>query len=260
MDGSLNQDSALPREILSTVFGFLSHHNLATALLVCRLWREVGEDPFLWSQFRIFVKSAQRFLEMTGMSRMAFARKLEMNEKFSRTKHEMKSIFNLVSANGCFKEMDIKLVDGENVDANVLARCLNSLEKVKIGKLSSSQANAVFTGILEETKLKHLDVLDSHLEAIPDKTFTRVVDKLESLKLICCRLTRRQARAVVENMKKASYDAPSDIFDTPDENGNLDKTYNMEVNKDVEYLNIKILDENDGVQKTWAQSWDMYDY
>ena len=142
----------------------------------------------------------------------------------------------------------------------MLARGFKSLEKVKNVKLSSSQADAVFTGILQETKLKHLDILDSPLEAIPDETFAKVVDKLESLKLICCRLTRRQVRAVVENMKKASYDAPSDIFDTPDENGNVDKTYNMEVNKDVEYLNIEILDENDDVPKTWAQLWDMYDY
>ena len=148
MDGVLNQDPALPREILSKVFGFLSNHDLANALLVCRFWRDVGEDPFLWTKFRIFVKSAQIFLQMTGMPRMAFARKLEMDEKFSRTKHEMESILNLVAANGCFKEMDVKLVDVKNVDANVLGRCFNSLEKVKNVKLSSSQANALFNGIL----------------------------------------------------------------------------------------------------------------
>ena len=61
-------------------------------------------------------------------------------------------------------------------------------------------------------------------------------------------------------MKKASVDAPSDLFETPDENGNVNQTYNMEVNKDVEYLNIEILDENDDVPMTWAQLWDMYDY
>ena len=50
-----------------------------------------------------------------------------MDEKFEKVKYEMESILHMVSENGCFK--DIKLVDVKNVDANVLARCFNSLEK-----------------------------------------------------------------------------------------------------------------------------------
>ena len=61
-------------------------------------------------------------------------------------------------------------------------------------------------------------------------------------------------------MKKSSVDAPADIFETPDENGNVKQTYKMDVKKDVEYLNIEILDEKDDVPMTWAQLWDMYDY
>ena len=145
--------------------------------------------------------------------------------------------------------MEMNGCDVKNVDANVLARCFNSLEKVENVKLSSSQAEAVFTGILEDTKLKHLNISDSHLEAIPDKTFAQVVDKLETLKLIFCRLTRQQVRAVLGNMKEAS--VGSDLFHASDENVN--QTYNMEVNKDIEYLNIEILDEYDDVPQAWAQ-------
>ena len=58
--------------------------------------------------------------------------KLEMDEKFEKVKYEMESILHLVSENGCFNEIDIKLVDVKNVDANVLARCFNSLEKLKM--------------------------------------------------------------------------------------------------------------------------------
>ena len=123
-------------QILSKVFGFLPYDDLATALLVCRLWRQVGEGPFLWTHFRIS-------LEMMRMPRMAFARKLEMNEKFAKTKDEMESILNLVSENVCFKEIDVKLVDVKSVNATVLARCINSLEKVKNVKLSSSQGDTL---------------------------------------------------------------------------------------------------------------------
>ena len=113
----------------------------------------------------------------------------------------------------------------------------------------------------QETKLKHLDILDSHLGAISDEAFAQVVDKLESVKMIFCRLARWLVRAVVKNMKKASVDAPSHLFEASEEKVN--QTYNTEVNKDIEYLNVELLDEYDDIPQSWVQRsqalnlWDM---
>ena len=49
----------------------------------------------------------------------------------------------------------------------------------------------------------------------------------------------------MEIMKKASIDAPSDLLEAPDEEDN--HAYNMEVNKDIEYLKLKYFDECDDV-------------
>ena len=48
----------LPAEILGRVLGLLSHGDLRSALLVCRWWREVGEQPLLWRWARIKVDCA----------------------------------------------------------------------------------------------------------------------------------------------------------------------------------------------------------
>ena len=38
-----------PPEMLCHVFGLLPPEDLKNVVLVCRLWREVGEEPELWS-------------------------------------------------------------------------------------------------------------------------------------------------------------------------------------------------------------------
>ena len=41
--------SSLPIEVLELVFSFLTNRDLEHVVLVSRLWREVGENPMLWS-------------------------------------------------------------------------------------------------------------------------------------------------------------------------------------------------------------------
>merc|ERR1711971_23987 len=46
-------NSTLPPELLSCIFGFLPFGDLKNALLVCRRWMEVGEQPCLWESFNL---------------------------------------------------------------------------------------------------------------------------------------------------------------------------------------------------------------
>ena len=42
-------NSVLPLELLHQILGLLAPQDLKAAVLVCRLWREVGEAPGLWT-------------------------------------------------------------------------------------------------------------------------------------------------------------------------------------------------------------------
>ena len=47
--GKTKINSLLPPEILEMILGLLSPADLRSAVLVCQLWREVGEAPGLWT-------------------------------------------------------------------------------------------------------------------------------------------------------------------------------------------------------------------
>ena len=62
----------LPTEILENIFSMLDLEDLHQAVLVCRKWRQVGENPRLWKRngFRhleILVESDLEFLDMRRM-------------------------------------------------------------------------------------------------------------------------------------------------------------------------------------------------
>ncbi|XVF53334.1 hypothetical protein PTKIN_Ptkin05aG0091200 [Pterospermum kingtungense] len=53
----------LPADVCLKIFWFLDHHNLATALQVCRKWKVLASDNVLWSKL---------FVERWGMDQAAF--------------------------------------------------------------------------------------------------------------------------------------------------------------------------------------------
>jgi len=57
-DGLANINSTLPPELLSAIFRFLPFTDLKSALLVCRWWRKMGEDPCLWAKFKLQIPLA----------------------------------------------------------------------------------------------------------------------------------------------------------------------------------------------------------
>ena len=47
------QQHPLPPELLERVLELLPPRDLLAAVLVCRLWRRVGEQPHLWARLRL---------------------------------------------------------------------------------------------------------------------------------------------------------------------------------------------------------------
>ena len=54
---SIRHINTLPRELLLCIFRFLQHSELKQVVLVCKHWRDVGEDPVLWKKFKFVVAS-----------------------------------------------------------------------------------------------------------------------------------------------------------------------------------------------------------
>ena len=63
-------NSFLPEEIVRDIFRLMPKQDLCKALLVCTKWRDVGEDPTLWSWGMLEVNNGD--LEMLGTRRIQY--------------------------------------------------------------------------------------------------------------------------------------------------------------------------------------------
>jgi len=75
--------SKLPSEILMIIFCFLSFTDLKKALLVCKWWREVAEQPALWKKLDLVHNIAKSpdcgLVELLTMSRLQALQHLTLN-------------------------------------------------------------------------------------------------------------------------------------------------------------------------------------
>merc|ERR1712226_593940 len=63
--GSLSQISILPDELVVSVLRWLSVSDLCNAVLVCRRWRTIGEDPSLWRHYLLEINYGTKTLART---------------------------------------------------------------------------------------------------------------------------------------------------------------------------------------------------
>ena len=56
---SLRHINSLPREILLLVFRYLNFTDLKTAILVCKTWSDIGEDPVLWKNYKLIISNVE---------------------------------------------------------------------------------------------------------------------------------------------------------------------------------------------------------
>ena len=55
----MNTTELLPEEILIQIFSSLGQQDLVNVLLVCRLWKEVAELPWLWTKEEVVLGQKQ---------------------------------------------------------------------------------------------------------------------------------------------------------------------------------------------------------
>ena len=71
-----NTTSLLPAEVLYLIFCLLPPRDLKSVVLVCRLWREVGEAPGLWAW--VVLRLAMEDTEVLGLRRLQAVRELRL--------------------------------------------------------------------------------------------------------------------------------------------------------------------------------------
>ena len=187
----------LPAEMLEKIFCLLPPRDLKTAVLVCRRWREVGEEPGLWAW--AFLRLAREDL---SLQEALDTRRLQAVRRWRVEDLEEKLLQGLLELRG-LKELEIKLDSRTSrmslVDLGLLARVVSRMEKVKIfpRSLGSKQATqAIFEAINDSAIIRKVKISGNNLSRVEAGLLARCVCKLEEAELSVTFITPQQAEDI----------------------------------------------------------------
>ena len=225
----------LPWEMLLEIISQLAPTDLKSAVLVCRRWREVGEDPKLWSwaalkltpQFRLaaecrrmkaifHVKSKEgKFWELPNLTVKALSKVLLTNNfaNLGEVCEEkdgyycgglLEASMKALKKQDKKKQFSFKKIDFSDIDETLLAEAFNKLSKLNLEecKFSSTQ----ITKFLEcdETKLNSLSLKKIDLTVIDARFMAQSLNRITLLGLNTCKISPMQIFMLFEQLLEVS--------------------------------------------------------
>lgn len=159
---SIRHINTLPRELLLHIFRFLSHNQLKTVLQVCNQWREVGEDPILWKNFKLVVTGIEINImpAILNIKRFRCLQNLEVNGYSEKEKPELsgETLSTILESPVCkltIKNCNLSQLSEEKISSMVLNLKSLSLWQIEMKK---EQTKMMF-GVLSKSKyLSEIDI------------------------------------------------------------------------------------------------------
>ena len=114
----------LPPEVLIQVFYLLAPRDIKAAMLVCRLWREVGKAPSLWSWvvLRLYLGNQTDMLEFLETWRMKNVREVRVRKA---TDEVIQAVVKQPRLRLKYESIDLN-----DLDATLLARARPQMERL----------------------------------------------------------------------------------------------------------------------------------
>ena len=194
----------LPYEIVMKILKLLPADDLKTAVLVCRRWRYLGEDPVLWTWCKVSYKAGC----LTEMGKLS-TRRLQ-NMQYLRVwydewkKGEMTQLLQAIHNLDHLRE--VSGLNGYNykaVDTQLFSKVLNKLEVVAVNNIGASEEHlqSLFARMSqEESRIRKLNVTGNNLSSIAPDVLGAAVTKLEEIRIGHTNLTREQVQAIFSHL------------------------------------------------------------
>ena len=119
----------IPEEIISKILRWLPVKDLCNAILVCKHWRTLGEDPVLWKKYLLEVNYGTKLLpETLKFKRFSKLENLLIRGFDPYNEDQMRFDPSLV-VNSSIRKLELRLtfIDRNVSDFSSLVRCLSSL-------------------------------------------------------------------------------------------------------------------------------------
>ena len=210
--------STLPPELLFRVFSFLDFTSLKAVILVCRYWRDIGEDPNLWKSLKMVETHPEDIKAILNFPRLAKLQYLKISdwlreehvEMLKATKLKILDIsrcylheiaHNCVSLDPRAELLAEVLVDIEVVNANRAVLSDDQWFKL-FRRLSDSDTMKMKTLIINTTEEVDEEDIIADLSLISPDMFATAVNNLETVQLADMCLTKEQLSALIKGMNK----------------------------------------------------------
>ena len=175
-------NALLPPEMLHQVFRLLPPRDMKNVLLVCQLWREVGEAPGLWSWvvLRVTRENMATMPEALDSRRMKTVRKLMV-----WTVPE--ELLKVLVRHQRLLVMEAGVAALSTVDPGVLVAAVTMVEEGKVENVEfkRQQGEAILTAICQEpssvgeSRVQKLDLGRKCLSSLEPGLLARAVSQLE---------------------------------------------------------------------------------
>ena len=196
--------------VLRLVFKLLPPRDLKNVVLVCRLWREVGEAPRLWAWvvLRVNTENTGTRLEVLASRRMGCVRVLDVQEHLPRQQLELMEPILTAISQGYFslKKLHIQNINLSTLEPSLLAGVARRLEEVWMDgtQLTSEQAAMVMTALcVKNSRLKMLDISCNDLSEVEPSLLARAVNGLEEVDLNDTKLTVEAVEEIISGVDQA---------------------------------------------------------
>eukprot|EP00092_Neocalanus_flemingeri_P037026 GFUD01040309.1.p1 GENE.GFUD01040309.1~~GFUD01040309.1.p1 ORF type:complete len:544 (-),score=116.02 GFUD01040309.1:15-1646(-) len=214
----------LPPETLFRIFNCLNFSDLKAVVQVCRMMREIGEDPTLWKALKLLEVHPDDLMTVLGLPRLSKIEHIKISDRNSPRASRGwwtdpmsmvdEHVETLKLAN--LHILDISRCYLHDIDAKLLCEVLNNIEVVNANRanFSEEQLLEIFKGMSDSTRLKTLilntnEVLSDEnytldLSHINPDLFAKALTKLQTVQISHAGLTSDQLEALVKYMNKES--------------------------------------------------------
>jgi len=192
----LTQINDLPSEMIMRIFKLLTPLDLKMAVLVCKLWREIGEHPSLWTRY--FVTVANR----DDLEKMKIRRLQLVDHICAYTEQTcvLKDLFQTVVTLPRLRTISgLSSNNLSSVKPGLFARVVTRLEAVNLEytKITAEQANALFVGISEDSTLKEVSIGNNNLSSVNPSVIATAVNRLHLADVRDTQLSSEQVTEVL---------------------------------------------------------------
>eukprot|EP00092_Neocalanus_flemingeri_P107008 GFUD01137328.1.p1 GENE.GFUD01137328.1~~GFUD01137328.1.p1 ORF type:complete len:540 (-),score=127.36 GFUD01137328.1:120-1739(-) len=214
----------LPPETLFRIFNCLNFSDLKAVVQVCRMTREIGEDPTLWKALKLLEVHPDDLKTVLGLPRLSKIEHIKISDRNSPRASRGwwtdpmsmvdEHVETLKLAN--LHILDISRCYLHDIDAKLLCEVLNNIEVVNANRanFSEEQLLEIFKGMSDSTRMKTLilntteeieeEDIFADLSHINPDLFAKALTKLETVQISDACLTSDQLEALVKYMNKES--------------------------------------------------------